>query len=475
MHYVITVSVSLMQLVGPLALYGLGIGLVLSQISNITLSAVGTEQAGEASGINNTVRQLGSTLGSAIIGAVLISVLLTNVRSGIQNSSVLPAQAKSGITTAAIAQSSSIEFGNTIQVGGTVSSEIKNEVASIAHASVTTATRTTLWYTAAFSMIAFLFSFTLPKREDVAAPATKKSDTNITDSPLPQTKQAGRMSIDEALAATTIEDGSSQKAQPMVMARETAVAPIVAPTLASVHQKMEERMATSAHIAPTTNTEKKSRGPLILGTIVALLLAVAAGLWAGYAWGKHHAQTDVATTSTAQPGPLYTILAQPNNDVTSQPLASRDVGETQTPQVLGASVVSPEASVAPASAPAQATTKTYTYSGASLAITIPTSWVIHQSDQDGTTLDMYDSANMLRGELFIQAGVSETLDQKRTELEANSQVSNITDTTFHGIPALSYDKSGISGTNIVLEYDGNLYTFNQGAEHESNGYSVKFL
>ena len=59
------------SLTPPLMLYGLGIGLAIAQLSNLVLSDIPGNKAGQASGATNTVRQLGASLGIAIIGAVL--------------------------------------------------------------------------------------------------------------------------------------------------------------------------------------------------------------------------------------------------------------------------------------------------------------------------------------------------------------------------------------------------------------------
>ena len=52
-------------------LFGVGLGIVLSQVTNLTLSSIGNERQTDASGIYNTTRQLGSSLGTGIIGVVL--------------------------------------------------------------------------------------------------------------------------------------------------------------------------------------------------------------------------------------------------------------------------------------------------------------------------------------------------------------------------------------------------------------------
>ncbi len=52
-------------------LYGAGVGLTISQLTNTTLSDIPPEKSGVGSGANNTVRQVGAAIGVAILGAVL--------------------------------------------------------------------------------------------------------------------------------------------------------------------------------------------------------------------------------------------------------------------------------------------------------------------------------------------------------------------------------------------------------------------
>jgi len=67
------------MLIPGLALYGVGLGMVLSQINNLTLSSVSVRDAGEASGVTNTFRQVGSSLGAAIIGAILLHAIIVRL------------------------------------------------------------------------------------------------------------------------------------------------------------------------------------------------------------------------------------------------------------------------------------------------------------------------------------------------------------------------------------------------------------
>jgi MFS family permease len=55
---------------------GVGMGLVVSQLGNVVQSAIGDADRSEAGGLQNTAAQLGSSLGTALLGAVVISGLI---------------------------------------------------------------------------------------------------------------------------------------------------------------------------------------------------------------------------------------------------------------------------------------------------------------------------------------------------------------------------------------------------------------
>lgn len=59
-----------------MALLGIGLGLVVSQLGNVVQSAVGPADRSEAGGLQWTAQQLGSSLGVALIGAIVLSGLV---------------------------------------------------------------------------------------------------------------------------------------------------------------------------------------------------------------------------------------------------------------------------------------------------------------------------------------------------------------------------------------------------------------
>jgi len=80
-----------------MAVCGAGMGLVMSQTSNIVMSSVDDRETGQAGGVQGTGLNLGMSLGTALIGAVLLAGLTTGFNNQIAQSSQLPEQVKQEI------------------------------------------------------------------------------------------------------------------------------------------------------------------------------------------------------------------------------------------------------------------------------------------------------------------------------------------------------------------------------------------
>ena len=74
----------------PLLLAGLGVGSLASQLGSVTVSAVPDEQSADVGGVQNTVTNLGASIGTALAGAVLISALTTSFFTGVEGNPAIP-------------------------------------------------------------------------------------------------------------------------------------------------------------------------------------------------------------------------------------------------------------------------------------------------------------------------------------------------------------------------------------------------
>ena len=73
---------------------GIGMGLMLSQLGNVVQSSVGDRDRSEAGGVQNTAQQLGSSLGTALLGAVVITGLIAAFTANVVDDPQIPADVK---------------------------------------------------------------------------------------------------------------------------------------------------------------------------------------------------------------------------------------------------------------------------------------------------------------------------------------------------------------------------------------------
>ena len=95
-----TVDNPLVYFYPVLAVYGIGIGLALGQLVSTVLGSVPWQRAGVASGTNNTVRQIGSAFGVAVIGAVLVATISAVGQADLAASTIIPDQFKASLAQA---------------------------------------------------------------------------------------------------------------------------------------------------------------------------------------------------------------------------------------------------------------------------------------------------------------------------------------------------------------------------------------
>jgi MFS family permease len=79
----------------PMLLIGLGVGSLASQLGSVTVSAVPDDESPEVGGIQNTMTNLGASLGTAIAGSVMIAAVTTGFIGNIEKSSAIPDRVKS--------------------------------------------------------------------------------------------------------------------------------------------------------------------------------------------------------------------------------------------------------------------------------------------------------------------------------------------------------------------------------------------
>jgi MFS family permease len=94
------------QLSGPafaaaVTLFGIGAGLLLSQLGNVIMSSAGHARTNEAGGLQGTAQNLGASLGTALIGSILILALSNGFVSRVEQNPAVPQAAREQVAAAA--------------------------------------------------------------------------------------------------------------------------------------------------------------------------------------------------------------------------------------------------------------------------------------------------------------------------------------------------------------------------------------
>ena len=161
----------------PMLLAGLGIGALASQLGSVTVSAVPDEQSAEVGGLQNTVTNLGASIGTALSGAVLVAALTTSLIAGIQNNPAVPADVKSKAKTelaSGVPFLSDEDLKAALDKAG-VPKETADEIVDENATARVDALRSSLSVIAVIALMALYFGGFIPPEQPTGAPEPERA------------------------------------------------------------------------------------------------------------------------------------------------------------------------------------------------------------------------------------------------------------------------------------------------------------
>ncbi|HUB94174.1 MAG TPA: MFS transporter [Verrucomicrobiae bacterium] len=162
LHAEVSITATAVTFIPGMVCFGLGFGLVIAQLTNLTLSAVSVQMSGEASGVNNTFRQVGTSMGQALIGALLISALSTRLTTDVAASKLLPTAAKPQI--AAQVATAAQSLGTESIESKDLPTQVVQEVIRIKNDAIVVGVKRGMEGVIGASALALLLSAFLPRR-----------------------------------------------------------------------------------------------------------------------------------------------------------------------------------------------------------------------------------------------------------------------------------------------------------------------
>jgi MFS family permease len=150
-----------------LFVFGLGTGLVVSQLVNLIMSAVTPQQTAEASGVTSTLETLGSSIGTAVIGTILVVALTSGAVNMVEQSPVFPCEIKQQVSQDMV---SSLEVVSTQVVSENIpgNTMYEAEAVRIYDTARQNAFIITLMFMAFAAFVAYLLARRLPAVKTVA-------------------------------------------------------------------------------------------------------------------------------------------------------------------------------------------------------------------------------------------------------------------------------------------------------------------
>jgi MFS family permease len=156
---------SAIEMVPGFIIIGIGIGFANAPLLNMVQSSVPAEKQGEISGLNRAMSNLGGSLGTAVAGAVLISVLISSFSGLIMSNNVIPQPEKQRIEAALDkdARTVSNTEAEKYLAEKSYQTDIKNALFDINQTARNKALLYALLAVGLIGIIGFIFSLFLPK------------------------------------------------------------------------------------------------------------------------------------------------------------------------------------------------------------------------------------------------------------------------------------------------------------------------
>ena len=162
-----TVDVTLDSFAFAIALgvFGIGVGLLASQLGNVIMSSVRSDQTNEAGGLQGTAQNLGASLGTALIGAILLGSLSAGFVDLVTTNPAIPPEVQTTLTE--VAQTEGLDILPLDQVEQAlleagVASDVATMIVAEYSAAEIDALKTSLLSVAIFAVLGLWFTRRLP-------------------------------------------------------------------------------------------------------------------------------------------------------------------------------------------------------------------------------------------------------------------------------------------------------------------------
>ncbi|MGZ4857277.1 MAG: MFS transporter [Methanobacteriaceae archaeon] len=160
---VFNLNTQMMDIIPGSIVFGVGVGLLLSQLTNITMSAASSDQETDASGLFNSFKNLGYSIGTALIGVLLLIGMFGGLTAGIA------ASGQTGNMTTTQIQDSLFNYAEKMQTGPPpqVSPQLQPYTTEIIDSALSSAMKQTFTVLSLILLLGFIMSIFIPSKKKI--------------------------------------------------------------------------------------------------------------------------------------------------------------------------------------------------------------------------------------------------------------------------------------------------------------------
>jgi hypothetical protein len=153
-------STQIIDIIPGTVVFGVGVGLLLSQLTNLTMSAARKDQETDAAGFLNTAKNLGYSVGTALIGVLLLVGLFNGLAASLSTSTLV-----NSTTTQAHVQQNLYAYAQKMQTStpSTIPQNLIPEAQRIIDSAISSAMHFTFIVLALILLLGFATTLLLPK------------------------------------------------------------------------------------------------------------------------------------------------------------------------------------------------------------------------------------------------------------------------------------------------------------------------
>ena len=162
---VIQTGMTATDLIPGLVVFGVGVGLLVSQVQNLVLSAVDEKDSSEATGLNGAAQQFGNAIGTAVFGTFIIIGLTFGLGGVLEDQGLYDTQSRELLANTVKTDINNLNDDALNELLAAVPQEVVQQIEDLKTEAEFNAMKTALGLMAGVAVLGFLVSLKLPAKK----------------------------------------------------------------------------------------------------------------------------------------------------------------------------------------------------------------------------------------------------------------------------------------------------------------------